>query len=90
MELTCSQWFSVVGLSFDIIGALFVGYEVMNQYRGKLVEQSHSIKALDESKPVITDDYKKWEKRKYKFMAFGLGFLLVGFSLQIAGIIYFE
>ena len=85
MEITISQWLATAGLFLDIIGVILVGFEVVNRYEGDFVEQSQKWDDLDYSRPVLKDDYVTWEKKKHITMSIGLGFLIVGFLLQIAG-----
>ena len=85
MELTPSQCLTITGLILDIFGAMFIGFEVFNRYKGQLVEQSWRIEDVDDSRPVLCQDYQDWERRKYIVMSIGLGFLLLGFVLQILG-----
>ncbi len=74
-----------VGLFFDMIGACFIAIEVIKQYKGKKYYSDDSALGginTDRS-PKDTADYKKWEQAKYEYMKIGLGFLLLGFALQI-------
>ena len=70
----------------DLIGALFIGYEVFNRFTGEVVRRKPGIEHVDIDIPEITDDYKQWEARKYKVMAIGLTLLTTGFVLQMVGV----
>lgn len=83
--MTLSQWFSITGLGLDLIGALFIGYEVFKRFRGEVVQRKSGIEHIDVDIPEITEDYKRWEARKRKVMAIGLAMLASGFILQIVG-----
>ena len=76
----CPQLVGSIGLMFDIIGAIFVAIEVVAVYRGSLT--GSTWKTIN--KP--NEEYVSHEKRKRKFMAVGLGFLLLGFLLQIVAL----
>lgn len=65
------------GLLFDIAGAWFVAWEVVNQFRGNKTELTWD--ELGEETP----EYKQWEKGKLTIMSLGLGCLTIGFILQI-------
>lgn len=85
MELSVSQCVVIAGLVCDVIGCVLVAFEVVNRFEGQVVEQSQKLEDLDFSKPVLTAEYRKWEKRKHIFMAIGLFFLIGGFALQGIG-----
>ena len=84
--MTPSQWFSITGLGLDLIGALFIGYEVFKRFRGEVVQRKSGIEHVDVGIPEITEDYQRWESRKHKVMAAGLAMLASGFVLQIIGV----
>lgn len=69
--------FNSAGLIFDIAGAWFVAWEVVNQYRGIKVNVGWGATGED------SEEYKQWEKKKLTKMSLGLGFLTIGFMLQI-------
>jgi hypothetical protein len=71
-----------LGLLFDIAGAWLVATEVVKQFKGKKYENDPTWDGIGRP-PWDTDEYKKWESRKFKFMWSGLICLTVGFSLQI-------
>ncbi|MBC8552226.1 MAG: hypothetical protein H8D23_21560 [Candidatus Brocadiales bacterium] len=76
-----------VGLVFDMIGACFVAWEVVKQYKGKKYishDSYHSIGSIsDDKSPTDTPEFMKYEQEKYKYMKVGLILLLFGFALQI-------
>ena len=84
--MTLSQCFSIAGLGLDLIGALLIGYEVFNRFRGEVVQRKAGIEYVDVDIPEITEDYKRWEARKHKVMAIGLAMLASGFILQIVAV----
>lgn len=77
---------NIIGLVCDIAGAVLVASEVVSQFQGERfkpglgIEQNRIYEPLS---PEETTDYRNWELRKYTSMKFGLGLLLLGFSLQI-------
>ena len=78
------------GLLLDIAGAWFVAWEVINQFKGTRTESKTGVavnvgglSVVPGQKAGDTDEYKKWELRKYWKMKIGLGLLTVGFLLQI-------
>jgi hypothetical protein len=85
MEITLSQWLIVIGLFADIIGVILVGFEIINKYEGDFVELSQKLEDMDYSRPALKSDYKSWALKKHKVMSLGLGILIFGFLLQIAG-----
>ncbi|MBW2621510.1 MAG: hypothetical protein JRD68_01270 [Deltaproteobacteria bacterium] len=78
-----SQIIGTIGLSCDIFGALLVAIEVFRIYRGELtgtIEKTWQ----DLGKP--TFPFLKFEKQNRRVMATGVGFLVVGFLLQIVAL----
>lgn len=73
------------GLIFDFVGACFVAYEVVLQYRGK---KYRDIKALGDinDNPIELPEYTAWEGRKYKYMLTGLVILFFGCAFQLLGL----
>lgn len=71
-----------IGLVLDIIGAFLIAYEIWAPFRRQKYRDDLT---MDEgSEPVReTTDYVGWEKEKYCFMLVGLGFLIIGFVLQL-------
>jgi len=79
------RWLSSAGLVCDIIGAIFVAWEVVRQYEGKQFKTLPN-KYGYEPVPEHTPEFETWERWKYFWMKVGLCFLLIGFCLQIIGI----
>lgn len=73
---------NTIGLIFDIVGAWFVAWEVVRKFKGQKIDKDPHIYAADDP-PFETEEYKKWESSKYKFMWCGLICLTMGFGLQI-------
>lgn len=75
-----------VGLVFELVGAFFVAYEVVQQFRGEKicvdsgwVTGPHIVdQEVDE-----TPDFHMWESKKYRSMKYGLLWLTVGLLLQL-------
>jgi hypothetical protein len=65
------------GLLFDIVGAWFVVWEVVNQFRGNKVGLNWDDTGQE------TYEFTQWENRKFTIMLLGLGCLTIGFILQI-------
>ncbi len=75
-----------VGLLFNMIGAGFVAWEVIKQYKDKKYSSrdNNIISGIDADRsPIDTAGYKKWTLVKYRYMRIGLILLLFGFGLQI-------
>ncbi|TAN42509.1 MAG: hypothetical protein EPN22_12110 [Nitrospirae bacterium] len=83
-----SRILSSIGLVSDLAGAWLVAIEVVSQYKGKKYEENIPIDKM--ATPVQeTEEYKNFEQMKYIYMKLGLGFLTVGFCLQLlANLIY--
>ena len=81
------QILNIVGITCDIVGAFFVATEVVKQFHGKPFK-GHSGFSFDSSitivpPPAKTDEFAKWEFKKYRRMRIGLVLLVFGFVLQI-------
>ena len=85
--MTAAQLLSVGGLSLDLVGALFIGYEVLNRYRGEVVQRKGGIEHIDVDLPELAPAFIEYEARKHKVMAIGLSLLATGFLLQILGVV---
>ncbi len=77
-----------IGILFDIIGAWLVAWEVIRQYKGKkfaplpigmINPDAEEQDGLIKPHPL----YETFEANKYRRMKWGLGFLTLGFVLQI-------
>jgi hypothetical protein len=73
------------GLILDLIGACFVAYEVVLQYRGQKYRDMSTIDSINDF-PIELPEYTKWEGRKYKFMLIGLVILFFGCAVQLVGL----
>ncbi|MDD5214059.1 MAG: hypothetical protein PHQ03_00785 [Methylococcales bacterium] len=73
---------NTVGLLFDIAGAWIVAWEVVRQYRGEKAKVKNA-RCDGSAEMEETDAYKEWEILKYSRMKLGLGFLTIGFLLQL-------
>ena len=72
-----------LGLIFDMLGAIFIAYEIWSPFKGK--KYRDDVTFDESSEPVReTNIFSNWESRKYKLMFIGLCLLVVGFSLQLA------
>lgn len=93
-----SKTINTAGLLLDIVGAWFVAYEVINQFKGKKIQiKSDPLNDLDlgvnmpDCSPEIslppkseeTLSFKLWEIKKYSKMKIGLILLTLGFLFQI-------
>lgn len=73
-----------VGLFLDIIGAWFIAFEVVKQYKGeKFFVEAQTYDDTIGKYPEETPGFTAWEKSKYIKMWIGLSLLTIGFSLQI-------
>jgi hypothetical protein len=78
---------NIVGIVFDIVGAFFIASEVVRQFRGQKYKGSAGW-TFDSSVTMTppateTEEYKAWDRRKYRRMKIGLALLVLGFGLQI-------
>lgn len=74
-----------IGIFFDIIGAVLIAWEVVQQYKGCEFENRYGLPPVSYTPPPEkTPKYKKWERNKYVKMKWGLGALVLGFLLQLA------
>lgn len=78
-----SNCLNSIGLVSDMIGAVLIAYEIWAPFNGKKYRDDVTI---DESNEPVreTKEFLTWERRKYLLMLVGLGFLVVGFALQLA------
>ena len=76
---------NIVGLTFDIIGAWLVAWEIVKQYKDDKFSEK-SMPTFDTNvlpPPAEHPNYKIYETIKYRKMKWGLVFLTVGFILQM-------
>lgn len=71
------------GLICDLIGAWLVAWEVVKQYHGSKLSPRPGPQFPGVSPVSENSKYRKYEKQKYFKMKIGLGFLTIGFILQI-------
>jgi hypothetical protein len=82
---------NVVGIFFDIIGAVLVSIEVVNQFRGKQYRDQFTFDSSVTLAPPETDQYKAWAYLKTRTMRFGLACLVFGLLLQlVANVLQFK
>jgi hypothetical protein len=85
---------NTLGLLLDIAGAWLVAWEVVRQFHGAKTRVAGGVLRTDylgsDGTPVVdgqraedTQEFVFWEQKKYKRMKIGLGFLTVGFLLQL-------
>jgi len=79
---TISKCINSSGLVFDIVGAWFVAWEVVVQYKDNKHKKLTSWEGAL-GPPQETYAYKKYEETKYLKMKIGLILLTIGFILQI-------
>lgn len=82
------QVLTTVGLVLDIVGAWFIAYEVVVQYRGSKYEYEvpYVFDGHMAGDPVESAGYIGYQARKHTRMWIGLGLLTLGFLLQIASV----
>jgi hypothetical protein len=73
----------IAGILFDIVGAVLVAWEVVNQYRGKQFQDQFTFDPSVALAPPETESYKAWARLKFRRMKAGLVLLVFGFSLQL-------
>lgn len=92
-----SKCINSTGLLFDIAGAIFISWEVRNQFKGTktIIRSKPKIgslgpnmagdSSLNEQIPKTEDSstLKSWDTKKYSKMKIGLRLLVIGFTLQI-------
>lgn len=76
------RWFSIIGLAFDIIGALIIGW-------GAVVSRKEAVELggtwlMDRDNPEDTPPIQDKIKQSRNTII-GFGFLITGFILQIIG-----
>ena len=90
MDIEClsPNWLNVIGLCFDILGAsilcwgLFVNYKEAAKLGGAYLGD-HNLLQKDDKRPPVLDRLKQSKNAKW-----GLGFLVLGYLMQIAGSFY--
>lgn len=78
-----AQYLNTIGLVFDIVGAAFIAYEVINPFSGQRHEVTGQLDPMFSPPPEETDDFRRWQRRRRRNGRFGLGLLSLGFTLQI-------
>lgn len=77
---------TTVGLLCDIVGAVLVAIEVVRVFRGPTtIDIGGSGTVGGGFIPKANPDFEKHEKEKHRIMWWGLGMLLLGFTLQGVG-----
>ena len=76
---------TVLGLSLDIIGAIFLSVSILSKSPFEIATEWRSFKSYDE---LLKKVYEKC--RDFDYAAIGVSFLLVGFLFQIIGSLKFE
>ena len=78
---------NIFGLACDLIGAVLVATEVVNQFRGQQFSRGPAyppdVGPVSLPAPHETDEYDAWNARKFSNMKIGLVFLVGGFVVQI-------
>jgi rRNA processing protein Gar1 len=72
-----------VGLTFDIIGAVMVAYEVVQQFKDQQYKDIPIQCSEVGIRPAKTVEFEKFELNKYRHIKIGLLFLFIGFVFQI-------
>ncbi len=72
---------NILGIILDIAGAFLVATEVISKFRGMQYGSVMTFGSVSPAPP-LTDEYKKWARRRERKMTLGLVLLTVGFSLQ--------
>lgn len=83
LSLNTIPLLNMAGILLDIVGAVLVASEVLNQFRGK---QYGATLTFDDSftvPPVETEEHKRWAHLRNRNMKRGLVLLVLGFLLQI-------
>ncbi len=79
---------TIVGMVFDIVGALLVATEVVAQFRGQQYKRGPAYPPgtgpVSPPPPRETEEFTKWSFFKFRNMRIGLVMLVLGFLLQIA------
>jgi hypothetical protein len=74
---------SIVGIVFDIMGALFIAWEVVNAFHGQKFDISRGGPAGAPRRPTEIREHADWERDAFRKMRLGLVLLVIGFLLQI-------
>ena len=80
-----------IGVFITMIGALLIAFEVTNQYKGAKFKPGVGVNTtsgfgepvVSSSPPKETEEYNRWEIKKYLFLTSGLLAIMVGGLLQI-------
>lgn len=76
-----SKGINALGLLFDFVGALYIAYEVTNQFKDQKYKESSAGAGIDPP-PTETEEFILWEQTKFNKMRTGLVLLSIGFALQ--------
>ncbi len=85
MEILHPTWIIVIGLICDIFGAIFIISPLLNTLSKRKTkdEKGNVIVNIELKQFVDFEPTKEWYKQT--LARYGLGFLIVGFALQIIG-----
>lgn len=83
-----SYTLNIVGLTFDMLGAVLVAWEVSRQFKGKKFYDVGQAQCSTITYSPETEEFKKYTNNKERKMKLGLIFLLIGFSIQIISNIF--
>jgi hypothetical protein len=86
--MNTSALLNIIGLIFDMVGALLVAWEVVQQYNGSKIAPFKTGEMLVDAKEqegLVSEHplYKQYEARRYRNMKWGLACLAIGFIFQI-------
>jgi hypothetical protein len=81
--LNAAPLLNIVGIVFDIVGAILVAIEVVRPFRGMQYGDRLPFDSSVSLAPAETEEYKTWARRRSRNMRRGLFCLMFGFILQI-------
>jgi hypothetical protein len=79
---TLQKFLSLGGLFLDLIGAGLLAVDVIRRFHGIKLLAPQTYDDLSSS-PKESPEFKAWEKINLRFNIWGLGFLFLGFLLQM-------
>ena len=84
---TLQKVLSAAGLFFDLVGAGLLAVDVVRRFHGIKLLALLTYGDLS-SPPKESPEFKAWEKTNLRFNIWGLGFLLLGFGLQLLALFF--
>jgi len=84
MTASCQQWMTVIGLGFDIAGAISLSYSLIIS-ENKAIDLGLSYLSSDKREEQLRDPRVIDRLNQSRNAKLGLALLVIGFALQIIG-----